>query len=149
MNRRTFAKTAALALAAATAIGGAAPAMAANACKNVQLAFENNTRQTINIVDVDYYDPAMGNGGGWRSEPIINEDIRPGATWRETRNLEKVNQRYTKVRFEYRKPGKFGGWSFKKYTVTTDRFLCDHRDEVAASVVRKGNFADLIRPRFP
>jgi len=149
MNRRTFAKTAALALAAATAVGGAAPAMAANACKNVQLAFENNTSKTINIVDVDYYDPAMGKGGGWRSEPIINEDIRPGATRRETRNLEKVNQRYTRVRFEYRKPGKFGGWSFKKYTVTTDRFMCDHRDEVAASVVKKGNFADLFRPRLP
>ncbi|WP_284126373.1 hypothetical protein [Parerythrobacter aestuarii] len=135
MNTQAFAKTiAAASLAAVATLGIATPAHAANSCRNVALAFTNDTEAKINIVDVDYWDPAKGRNGGWRSEPVINETLEPGTTWRETRNLEKVNARETKIRFEYRIKGKLGGWSFKKYKVETNAAVCNSRTEFLASV---------------
>lgn len=134
MNTRTFAKAAALTLAATTAFGAAAPAMAANTCRNVQLEVINKTGDKINIVDIDYWDPAKGRDGGWRSEPIKNETLNNNRTWRETRNLEKVNKRRTKMRVEYRIKGKLGGWSFKKYKKNSGSFTCDARDTVSVTL---------------
>ncbi|MBV7258329.1 hypothetical protein [Erythrobacter crassostreae] len=134
MNTHTFTKTAALTLAAAAAFGTAAPAMAANTCKNVQLEVINDTGAKINLVDIDYWDPAKGRDGGWRSEPIPNETINDGDNWRETRNLEKVNKRSTKIRVEYRIKGRFGGWSVKKYKKNSGSFTCDARDTVSVTL---------------
>ena len=111
----------------------ASSAMAGNSCKNVFLEFANKTKGKINIVDVDYWDPSKGSNGGWRSEPVRNETLKKGAVWRETRNLESVNQRKTKVRFEYRIKGKLGGWSVKKYKVTTGSKVCSNRTTFSAS----------------
>lgn len=135
MNTQAISKTiAGASLAALATIGLATPAHAANSCKNVALAFTNDTDAKINIVDVDYWDPAKGRNGGWRSEPVINETLDPGTTWRETRNLEKVNARNTRVRYEYRIKGKFGGWSFKKYSIETNSDVCSSRAEYSATI---------------
>lgn len=133
MNIRTFAKTASLALVASAAMGTATPAMAGNTCKKVAMEFTNDFDHKINIVDVDYWDPAKGRNGGWRSIGVVNETLQPGDTWDETRNLSKVNQRETEIRFEYRKPGKLGGWSFKKYKVNSESFTCARRSNVEVS----------------
>ncbi len=127
-----FVKFTAVGLVGALALS-AAPALAGNACKNVFLQFANNTSGKINIVDVDYWDPSKGSKGGWRSEPVRNETLSRGAVWRETRNLEKVNQRTTKVRFEYRVKGKLGGWSTKKYKVSTGSKTCANRTTFSAA----------------
>lgn len=127
-------RTAIAALALTGAAIAASPALAGNTCKNVFLEFTNNSGQTVNIVDVDYWDPARGSRGGWRSEPVRNETLRNGAAWRETRNLEKVNQRQTRVRFEYRIRGKLGGWSVKKYHYTTGTQVCSERASFRASL---------------
>lgn len=119
---------AALGLASAAMFGAATPAFAGSTCKNVQLEVINETGDKINIVDIDYWDPAKGRKGGWRSEPIKNETLADDGNWRETRNLERVNKRKTRIRVEYRIPGKFGGWSLKKYSKKSSRFTCDARD---------------------
>ncbi len=128
--------TAVRTIAAATVAGllATSPAHAGNACRNVQLYFTNDTGANVNIVDIDYWDPAKGRNGGWRSEPVINETVADGQTWRETRNLEKVNERRTRVRFEYRIKGRFGGWSFKKYTKKTGWSVCSDRDDMGVTV---------------
>ena len=145
MNTRTLTKTAAtLALAATAAIGLATPAMAGNNCKKVSLEFANNYNHKINIVDIDYWDPAKGRNGGWRSIGVFNETLQPGAEWDETRTLQKVNERLTKVRFEFRKPGKLGGWSFKKYSRTSDEFTCARRAEVAVTAKATTSFLGNI-----
>ena len=130
MTKRTV-MTAALALSTIAALS--APAFASNTCKNVFLEFANRSGGKINVVDVDYWDPAKGSSGGWRSEPVKNETIGKGGVWREVRNLEKVNQRATKVRFEYRIKGKLGGWSVKKYTKVTGTKTCATRMTFSAS----------------
>lgn len=133
-----------------TGILFAAPAHAGNTCKDVQLAFENNGSDPINIVDVDYWDPAKGRNGGWRSEPIPNQTISPGSVWRDVRNLEWVNKRETRVRFEYRVPGRYGGWSFtKKHTIETP-FVCgDNEDGEFDSVYAKRNYTmEELREKF-
>ncbi|MFL0355447.1 hypothetical protein ACI5KX_03120 [Erythrobacter sp. GH1-10] len=134
MNTRTVTKTAAtIALAATAAFGAAAPAMAGNTCKNVAIEFTNDTGGKIKIVDIDYWDPAKGRNGGWRSIYVRNEKLSPGVTWDETRNLRRVNQRQTKLRIEYRLPGKHFGWRLKKHKVISDSFVCSRRDSVELS----------------
>ena len=125
---------AATAIAATGMLGLTTPAHAGNACKNVQIEVINKTGGTINIVDIDYWDPAMGKKGGWRSEPIKNEELGKNKTWRETRNLEKINKRKSKLRIEYRVKGKMGGWSFKKHKKFSDGFTCDARDTVSVTI---------------
>lgn len=129
MNARNITKTAAsIALAATAAFGAANPAMAGNACKDVQLEFQNNRSTPIKIIDVDYWDPSKGRNGGWRSEPIRNAEIAPGDPWRDTRNLERVNHRQTKVRFEYRIKNEDDRWSWRKYSRITELKLCTTRE---------------------
>ena len=117
-------------------LGFAAPAQAGNTCKNVQLSVYNKTGETINLVDVDYWDPAFGSNGGWRSEPVKNITLVNDAVWRETRNLEKVNQRSTRLRIEWRKKGKLGGWSLKKYKTISGYKTCSERMEFSITVTK-------------
>ncbi len=132
-NAKTAAASGLIAATFAMGMVGAAPAHAGNTCKKVAMEFTNDHSHKINIVDVDYWDPAKGRNGGWRSIGVFNETLQSGDTWDETRNLKKVNQRSTRIRFEYRKPGKLGGWSFKKYKVESDSFTCNRRDNVEVS----------------
>lgn len=100
-----------------------APALAGKHCKAVYITASNHSGNPIKIIDLDYYDPAYRK---WRSEPTRNEIIRHGQVWQETRRLEKVNAKLTKVRIQYRKAAKKGPfkWSTKVYNAYSNSSTC-------------------------
>ena len=105
------------------AIFTATPAMAGKHCKDVYISAINKTGAKIKIIDLDYYDPAYSK---WRSEPTPNEVIASGKIWQETRRLEKVNAKKTKIRVQYRKAKTKGAgkWSFKVYNAYSRAKTC-------------------------
>jgi hypothetical protein len=76
----------------------ASPASAAW-CKKVYIKAINQTGQTVNITDLDYYDYEDGK---WRSEPTVNKSIPNGQVWSDTRTLESVGGERIKIRIEYK-----------------------------------------------
>ena len=88
---------------------------------NATVRVVNGTSGSINVVDLDYLDTNIGN---WRSNALPNTKIARGGTWQKTHRLRNVAGEPTRVRVEYRKEGKLGGWSFKKYTAQGNRQTC-------------------------
>lgn len=89
------------------------PAEAAfNICKNVRLHVDNKSSKTVRLFDIDYYDYAKRK---WRSEPIRDFIMQPGAKFRRTHNLEKVNRTETKIRVKYRTLKSNGRWNNAQY----------------------------------
>ncbi len=99
------------------------PAQAGKHCKKVYISAVNQTGAKIKIIDLDYWDPAYSK---WRSEPTRNEIIHHGNVWQETRRLEKVNAKATRVRVQYRKVASKGPfkWSVKVYNAYSTVSTC-------------------------
>ena len=127
----TFAKislgvAAAIISAASMSMTAPAPAEAAfNICKKVKLHVDNKSKKTVRLFDIDYYDYAKSK---WRSEPIRDFIMQPGAKYRVTRNLEKVNRTQTKIRVKYRTLKSNGRWDNAKYWYYDSPVkVCKHR----------------------
>lgn len=116
---------------------GAAPAFA-KACKNVHLEVKNTTGQTIEIIDLDYWDSESEK---WRSEPIPNETIRNNRTWQANRNLERVNGQSVKIKVKYKHKKKHWNkllkrwkWKTVKSTHTSSSKTCRRNAEYIMSI---------------
>ena len=97
-NTQSNCKTIMLAGIVGLATLAASPASAAW-CKKVYIKATNQTGQTVNITDLDYYDYEDGK---WRSEPTVNKRIPNGQVWSDTRTLESVGGEKIKIRIEYK-----------------------------------------------
>lgn len=104
-------------------LSATAPAEAAfNICKNVKLHVDNKSTKTVRLFDIDYYDYAKRK---WRSEPIRDYIMQPGAEFRRTHNLEKVNRTETKIRVKYRTLKSNGRWNNIQYWYyDSDKKVC-------------------------
>ncbi len=88
------------------------PAMALfgrTTCRKVNVQAVNKTGAPIKIIDIEYFNPRTGL---WKNEWVQNRVIGDDETWSEVRNLEKVYDLKTKVRFQYRTL-KNGRWRWK------------------------------------
>lgn len=101
----------------ATAALGAAPAFA-KSCKDVQINMDNQSGQTIKIVDIDYQ-----YGGRWGSEATPNFILHDDATASRERNLERARGETTRVWVEYKMHKPRGGWG-RKVGVFSDAQTC-------------------------
>ena len=102
----------------------AAPALAADKCKNVKLTVKNATSDTLKVKKFEYYDFDKKK---WRTEALFGVDghqkINAGKSWQKTRSLEHVDDDKIKIRVTYQH--QIGGtkWESNK-SVTTGSFVC-------------------------
>ncbi|MEM9150400.1 MAG: hypothetical protein AAGB19_08095 [Cyanobacteria bacterium P01_F01_bin.3] len=82
-------------------------------CRNVSLTAINKTGGPIKIFDIEYFNPRTNL---WKNEWVSNRIIANNGTWTDERNLEKVYDLKTKVRFQYRTLKENGKWSRKVET---------------------------------
>ncbi len=83
-------------------------------CKKVRINISNQTGQTVQVYDIDYYD--FGSGV-WRSEPTKNRILNHGGGWTYKKRLEKVGAEQTQVRVQYR-TARDGKWKDKHASVS-------------------------------
>ncbi|MEL7505612.1 MAG: hypothetical protein AAFN18_24450 [Cyanobacteria bacterium J06554_6] len=105
-------------------LGTATPSEAffRRSCQDVYLRVQNETGDSIRVIDLDYWDPSSEI---WRSEPVSNETIPDGEPWQEERNLEQVDQMNIKVRVEYRIPDGDDGWSDEIHEEESASAVCN------------------------
>lgn len=95
MSCKTLFAFTALAVAGMTA---APLALARGNCRQIFVQAVNKTGKTIKVIDMDY----MISGYGRKSEPVPNQIVPRGRIWSMTHNLERANERNTRIIVKYR-----------------------------------------------
>ncbi len=106
-----------LTLAAAVTLSAASVpdfAEASEHCKKVRIQISNQTGDTVQVYDIDYFDYSAGR---WRSEATKNRILNNGGGWTYKKRLEKVGAEQTKIRIQYR-TARNGKWKDKHASVS-------------------------------
>jgi hypothetical protein len=111
---------------AATIVGSATQASAADVCKNVSITIENGTNDPIKVTKFEYQDTsAVGNP--FRTENLLGidgqEKLNVGKSFTKKRDLRSIKNESTRFRVTYRH--QIGGVKFEDpITEVTNTFDC-------------------------
>lgn len=120
---------------AATIVGAATPASAADVCENVRITIENGTNDPIKVTKFEYQDTSAV-GKPFRTENLLGidgqEKLNVGKSLTKKRDLRSIKNELTRFRITYRH--QIGGVKFEDpITEVTNTFEC-----------RNGSFQKVI-----
>lgn len=69
----------------------------ADTCKNVQAKISNKTKDTIDVISIDYPTP----DGQWRNGLSLKKPLQPDIVWTQTLDLEEASDAKTQLKVSF------------------------------------------------